>query len=153
MRRLVPGVALAVAAVAGAVAAGRRLVGTSAAARRDRWHAVTINRPTQEVGARPGVLAGFGDDVEVRVRPAPGARGTEVAARIKGTVPTGLGKAAAKLSDDDPVRRLRQALREAKQLAEVGELLLPDRPPTTRRTLTSVPLEYATRHGRAEGRL
>jgi hypothetical protein len=53
----------------------------------------------------------------------------------------------------DPVRRLRRALRESKQLAEVGEVLRPDAPPTTRRTLRGAPLAYTTRHAREEGRL
>jgi hypothetical protein len=59
----------------------------------------------------------------------------------------------ARLRDDDPVRLIRRALREARSLAEVGEVLLPDAPATTHPTLTGAPLAYATRHGREEGRL
>ena len=43
--------------------------------------------------------------------------------------------------------------RQAKQLAETGEVLEPDTPPTSRRTLPNLPLELATRRARGEGRL
>jgi hypothetical protein len=50
----------------------------------DRWHTVTVNHPPEVVapdGQLPEPLAGLGDAVEVQVRPAPGGRGTELAAR------------------------------------------------------------------------
>jgi len=53
---------------------------------RDRWHTVTVNRPPEEVatdGRLPGPLAELSDAVEVQIRPAPGGRGTEVAARLR----------------------------------------------------------------------
>jgi hypothetical protein len=153
MKRVTTGV------IAGAVATGV-VVGWRAARRRttdsaavDRWHSVTIYRSPEEVGSLPGPLAELGSAVEVRVRPAPAGRGTELAARLVEKVPTGLAKVTAKRRDADPVRRLRRALREAKSLAEVGEVLLPDSPPTTDRTVLNRPLEYATRHAREEGRL
>jgi hypothetical protein len=153
MKRVATGVVMAVAAAA-VVARLRRARGCAGRTTAgDRWHSVTIYRSPEEVGSLPEALAALGTSIEVRVRPAAGGRGTELAARIAEELPTGLGKVAAKLGDDDPVRRLRRALREAKQVAEIGEVLLPDRPPTTERTLTSRPLEYATRHGREEGRL
>jgi hypothetical protein len=77
----------------------------------------------------------------VLVRPAPDGKGTELAARL------------VDQADLGGVRRLRQALREARQLAEVGEVLLPDAPSTTRWTLTSRPLNHAIQHARGEGRL
>jgi len=49
--------------------------------------------------------------------------------------------------------RIRRALRESRQLIEVGEVLRPDRPPTTRKTLTSRPWEFLTTRGRDGGRL
>jgi uncharacterized membrane protein len=156
MRRSTTGAAVVAAAVAAtAIARNRKRAGTPAArgTAGDRWHSVTINRTPEEVGALPDALAALGNTIEVRIRPAPAGRGTELAARIRDEVPTGLDKVAAKLTNEDPVRRLRRALREAKQIAEVGEVLLPDDQATTRRTLTSRPLEYATRHGREEGRL
>lgn len=140
MRRLLGGVA-AMAAGAGAavVVARRRRIGR--AERMDRWHSVTIGCEPEELGPLPPPLDSLGFPVEVRIRPAPGDRGTELAARI------------AEPQGRDGVRALRTALRDARQLVEVGEILRPDSPPTTRRTLTGAPLAYATRHGKSEGRL
>jgi hypothetical protein len=123
------------------------------APRHDRWHSVTVLRQPAELGPLPAPLGELGEAVEVRVRPAPGGRGTELAARLAEPVPGGTAGLVAKARGDDPVRRLRRALREARSLAEVGEVLLPDSPATTKPTLTGAPLAYATRHGREEGRL
>ena len=131
--------AVAVAGAAAGVAAVRRL--RAGAGHDDRWHVLTINRPSLRTVPEP--LAELGDEIEVRLREAPGGRGTEVAARLTGT-----GK-----PDREALRRLRTALREARQLVETGEVLRPDSPPTTHRTLLSRPLELATRHGRGEGLL
>jgi len=148
----------AVAATGVGVVAGRRVMqrrqgGGQNDASRDRWHSVTIFCEPEQLGALPPPLDELGAPVEVRIRPAPGGRGTELAARLTPPTPTGLGKVVAKLRDDDPVRLLRRSLREARQLAEIGEVLLPDAPSTTHPTLTGAPLAYATRHGREDGRL
>jgi hypothetical protein len=105
-----------------------------------RWHAVTVLVGLDEAmpdGRPPDPLAALGDDLEVRMRPAPGDRGTELAARPLG----------------GDVGRVRRALRETKSLLETGEVLLPDAPPTTERTLLNRPLEHVTRHAREEGTL
>jgi hypothetical protein len=140
MRKIGAMVALVAGGAAGmaAVAAARRARQTPSTG--DRWHSITINRQPEEVGSLPQPLDDLGQAVQVRIRPAPGGRGTEVAARCVA-------------ADRDGVRALRQALREARQLAETGEVLHPDSPPTTRRTPLGAPLAYATRHGREEGRL
>jgi hypothetical protein len=145
---------------AGMIVGGRmasRQVGDGAArVARDRWHTVTVNRPPEEVapeGRLPEPLAGLGHAVEVRLRPAPGGRGTELAARPGTGAPSGLGGAVARVAGNDPRQAVRAALRQAKQLAETGEVLEPDTPPTTRRTLRSLPLELATRRAGGEGRL
>ena len=134
-----------------------RQVGDGAArVARDRWHSVTVNRPPEEVapeGRLPEPLAGLGDAVEVRLRPAPGGRGTELAARLRDGAPAGPGAAVARIAGKDPRQEVRAALRQSKQLLETGEVLSPDEPPTTRRTLRSLPLELATRRARGEGRL
>jgi hypothetical protein len=134
-----------------------RQVGDGAArVARDRWHSVTVNRPPEEVapeGRLPEPLAGLGDAVEVRLRPAPGGRGTEMAARLRDGAPAGPSGAVARIAGKDPRQEVRAALRQSKQLLETGEVLTPDEPPTTRRTLRSLPLELATRRARGEGRL
>jgi hypothetical protein len=103
-----------------------------------RWHAVTVDLPKDDVvpgGRLPAPLAALGDAIEVRTRPAPGDRGTEIYARSRDEA-------------DKALRALRRALRESKLLLETGEILLPSGPPTTRRTALNAPLAYATRHGR-----
>ncbi|WP_299952572.1 hypothetical protein [uncultured Modestobacter sp.] len=77
-----------------------------------RWRAVTVlTDPEQLRTATPAPLAAFGDRLEVRVSPAPGDRGAELAARFRGPV------------TEEEIGQLRSALREAKQLVEVGEVL------------------------------
>ncbi|MEA2268397.1 MAG: hypothetical protein QOC64_1007 [Solirubrobacteraceae bacterium] len=123
---------------------------------RDRWHVVTIYRAAEEVmpgGRLPEPLAELGDEIEVQVRPAPGDRGTELAARLRAPAPTGVTGAAARLAGDDPRQAVRAALRAAKAIIETGEVLQPDDRPSTRRTITNLPLELATSRARGEGRL
>ena len=128
--------------------------GSGAAGKQDRWHAVTVNRPQGEVGTErnlPGPLAGLGDGVEVRIKPAPKDFGTEIHARSRGPVPSGLGAVRAKLSGDDPRQAIRKALRESKQLLETGEVLSPDKPPTTKPTPGGKFIGMVTGRGREEG--
>ncbi|RZS91519.1 hypothetical protein EV189_0761 [Motilibacter rhizosphaerae] len=98
----------------------------------DRWQVVTVAVPPGEVVVPPP-LAGR-DDVDWKLRPAPGDRGSELAAHPRPGGP----------SDAD----LRQLLRETKQLIEVGELLQADSPGTSEKTLLNAPLRAIT--GRAE---
>jgi len=117
----------------------------AAPARNDprRWHAVTVACPPQEVEARRDTpLAALGDGVEVQVRPAPGDRGTEIAARL-----------ASADAGTDRVEALRTALRETRQVLEVGWVLHPDRPGTTRATPLNGLLRTATARGKGAGRL
>ncbi len=152
MRRVAIAVT-ALAAATGTVAAGRAIVRHRATRRGapDRWHSITINCAPEAVGSLPEPIAALGRPVEVRVTPAPADRGTELAVRLAD------GEAAGHRHlfhrDDDPVPALRRALRDTRQLAETGEILHPDAPPTTEPTLRSRPLEYAIRHAREEGRL
>jgi hypothetical protein len=58
--------------------------GISPDGKTDRWHAITVNLPPEDVsqgGQLPGPLAELGDRIEVQIRPAPGDRGTEIHAR------------------------------------------------------------------------
>ena len=107
-----------------------------------RWRAVTVLRDPADVSAGlPAPLAALGDRVEVRVTPAPGDRGTELAARHRGT-PT-----------EDEVGDLRAALREAKALLEVGQVLRMEPQPHGRRAATpqGAALEGAAQAAPKEG--
>ena len=160
MARMVTGAVLAAAVAAGAAVAARRLSGRRSgvwAVRtgrelRGRWHSVTVYCPPDQVadGRLPEPLTRLGDAIEVRTRPAPGGRGTELAVRPR-EVGVPASRRAAGAHDDG--RAVRAALREAKQLLETGEVLRPDRPPTSRSTLLNWPVRVAVRHGRDGGRL
>ncbi|MCM4082261.1 hypothetical protein [Paractinoplanes hotanensis] len=123
---------------------------------RSRWRAVTINRSPKEVmrdDRIPGPLAELGDLIEVEVRAAPGDKGSELRARLRSPEPTGLASATARLSGDDPRQQVRAALRRAKQLIEVGEVLRVDPTPHGRRTHTPTGaiVDAATQRAGGEG--
>jgi hypothetical protein len=158
------------AAAAAAVVGGRIIVRRLRAARyptaidgdakdkhRDaRWRAVTIYREPDEIalgGQLPQPLADLGDRIETRMRPAPGGKGTELAARLRVPVPSGAAGAAARVKGTDPRQEVRSALRQAKQLIEVGEVLAVDPTPHGKRTPTptGLALEAATRRADREG--
>ena len=82
----------------------------------------------------PVPLAQFGDRIEVRVQPGADSKGTELAARLRERLPS--GSAPSRLSGNDPQAELRSALRRAKQLIEVGEVLVVDPVPHGERTAT-----------------
>lgn len=110
------------------------------------WLAVTVFREPSDIDAAalPAPLAEYGDRIEVRVRPAAGGKGTELSARLRDQ-PS--GSALDRLSGSDPQADLRSALRRAKQLIEVGEVLVVDPAPHGKRTATpgGVLLEAWTR--------
>lgn len=121
-----------------------------------RWRSVTINRSPDEVapeGRVPGPLAELGDLVEVQTRPAPGGKGTELSARLRRPEPGGLASLEARVSGDDPRQQVRSALRRAKQLVEVGEVLRVDPTPHGHRppTPTGKLVEVLTRRAGGEG--
>ncbi|GAA3501790.1 hypothetical protein GCM10019016_088970 [Streptomyces prasinosporus] len=125
-------------AAAGAAAVRRARPGGRAGDRAgDRWLTVTVNRPVTDVGPDgelPAPLRRLADRVEVRVRPAPGDRGTELAARLKEPPSAPSSSLPARLAGQDPRQEVRAALRDAKAVLEAGEVLRPDTPPTTRPT-------------------
>ena len=82
----------------------------------------------------PVPLAQFCDRIEVRVQPGADSKGTELAARLRDR-PTS-STAPRRLSGKDPAAELRSALRRAKQLIEVGEVLAVDPAPHGKRTPT-----------------
>ncbi|MDD9207143.1 hypothetical protein PU560_11805 [Georgenia sp. 10Sc9-8] len=123
--------------VLGAAAATAVLVWRRRSARGvdgERWLVVTVQRPPEEVAVDlPATLRT--SSVEVEVRPAPGDRGSELAARARGRKP--------------PRDELRSALREAKQVLEVGEVLRVDPQPAGRRSRTPATKVLAAVAGRA----
>lgn len=127
------GIALAAAGATAARALVHRRERPPRAAATDprpgRWQVVTVSGRPEEVlplGRWPEPLRRLDGAVELYARPAPGGRGTELAARPLGS-DRGFPGLAAHLVGDDPGRLIRQALREAKQLAETGEVLRADR--------------------------
>jgi hypothetical protein len=136
--------AAAAALTAGAGAAAATAALRAAAARRrrrgrgDRWLVVTIGRPAEDVlpgGTLPEPLARLGVDLEVTVRPAPGDRGSELAV----------------LPRDGRRDEVRAALRDVKCLLETGEVVVPDRPPTTRPTVPGRVFDAVRRRAAKEG--
>jgi hypothetical protein len=99
------------------------------------WLFVTVYREPSEVDTAklPAPLAEFGDRIEVRIRAAADAKGTELGARLRDQ-PS--GSALSRLTGSDPQADLRSALRKAKQLIEVGEVLAVDPAPHGKRTAT-----------------
>ena len=93
-----------------------------------RKAAMTVNRPPDEVrqlwsssGHRPQYI----DDTEAAVsfRPAPGDRGTEIHVDIDKSAPGGkLGEAVQKLTGKEPLAKIKDGLRQFKQLVETGEV-------------------------------
>ena len=121
-----------------------------------RWLGVTITRSPQEVssgGKLPEPLARLGDMVEVQVRPAAGDKGTELYARLRQIPPVGATGVLARIKGADPRQQVRQALREAKALLEVGEIIRPGAPSTTHPRLGGKLVQAATRVAQGEGRL
>ena len=101
------------------------------------WLAVSINREPTEIDATslPAPLAAYGDRIETRIRPAADGKGTELAVRLTRRSP-GNASGPARLMGSDPQGDLRSALRKAKQLIEVGEVLAVDPAPHGKRTAT-----------------
>jgi hypothetical protein len=100
------------------------------------WLVVTVLAEPSDMDTEklPEPLAEFGGQIEVRVSPAPGGKGTELAARLRDRRRS--GTAVSRLSGNDPQADLRSALRRAKQLIEVGEVLAVDPAPHGDRTPT-----------------
>jgi hypothetical protein len=157
---LVAGVAAAGAGILVVRSLQRRAEGETSggAGSSSRWRSVTILRAPEEVmpgGQLPAPLAALGDLVEVEVAAAPGGRGSELRARLRNAEPTGAASALARVKREDPRQQVRAALREAKQLLEVGEVLRVDPVPHGERKNTpgGALIEYATRRASGEGLL
>ena len=107
---------------------------------------VTVYREPSDVDTAqlPAPLAEYGDRIEVRLRAAADDKGTELGARLRDQP---AGSTLGRLRGSDPQADLRSALRRAKQLIEVGEVLAVDPAPHGKRTATpgGVLLEAWTR--------
>ena len=101
------------------------------------WLVTTVLREPADIQGMdlPAPLAEFGDRIEVRVDAAPQGKGTELGVRLRGH-DSSSSTAGGRLSGKDPQADLRSALRRAKQLIEVGEVLAVDPIPHGERTAT-----------------
>jgi hypothetical protein len=114
--------------------------------RAGRWLVVTIHRPPDDVRADvdgSGPLSRLRGEIDVTVRPAPGDKGTELAAR-----PTATDGGSAEMR-----RELRRALRETKSILECGEVVEPSRPGSSHPGPAGKVLRAVTARARGEGRL
>ncbi|HEY0485440.1 MAG TPA: hypothetical protein VGD72_04250 [Mycobacteriales bacterium] len=119
-------------------------------ATRNRWNVVTINKSAEEIcpeGRLPAPLAELGELIEWTLRPAPGDKGTEVAARPREPARSDVEGAVG----EDPRQRIRAALRDAKMLVETGEILQPTRPGSTHPSPLGMPIRLAVKRARGEG--
>jgi hypothetical protein len=115
---------------------------------RNRWRAVTVSKQPGEIGALPAPLADLGDSIEVRITPAPGGKGTELAARLKDAPEPSM---TARVTGQDPWEAVRLALRQSKQLLEVGEILRVEPQPEGHRTPSPAGKVLEAVSGRASG--
>ena len=101
------------------------------------WLSVTVlcDPSDLEAAKLPSPLADLGDRIEVRVQLAPGGKGVELAVRPRGRGSSS-GTTVQRLRGSDSEADLRSALRRAKQLLEVGEVLAVDPVPHGERTGT-----------------
>ncbi len=145
------GVAVALGTAASASLAARRRRTPNPAR---RWLVVTVNTTPDQVtadGRLDKAVAGLDADVETRVTPAPGLRGTEVAVRLRTPEQGGLLRRAR---GKDPRQEVRRALRNLKSVVETGEVMRPDSPPVTGKPTPGGKLiRFATRRAGGEGRL
>ncbi len=134
-----------------------RVTAGQAADPSDRWLVVTVNRPPEDLRDVHDSLQTDVGPVEVEVRPAPGGKGTELAARLMEPQPKGrtggVRGIARRVRGNDPRQAVRRALREAKSVLETGEVLETQSPGSTEQTLRGLPLELATRRAGGEGQL
>jgi hypothetical protein len=95
--------------------------------------AITINVSPATLASRiaeAGYPLNDPDAVAVTTVPAPGGRGTELRVIWQTEELTGIGRAVARFTGDDPQVRLDDVLRRLKQLIETGEVLRSDGSPS-----------------------
>lgn len=87
------------------------------------WDAEIVDdRPHERIAWRSLPDAEIPNSGEVRFRPAPGDRGTEIVVRLRYEPPAGaVGKTVAKLAFEEPDQQVREDLRRFKAIMETGE--------------------------------
>lgn len=92
------------------------------------WDAtITEDRPNEIIAWRSDEHAEVYNEGEVRFRPAPGGRGTEVTVQLRYQPPGGVvGKAISKLFLEEPGKQVPDDLRRLKQVLELGEVVVSD---------------------------
>jgi hypothetical protein len=106
---------------------------------RARWRVVTIQRSEADVIGAMAPLSKLGPGIETRLTAAPGDRGTELAARI--------------IDGETQPDALRIALRQAKQLAEAGEIAVVQPAPhgPRKKTLQGALLDFVAKKSEGKG--
>jgi uncharacterized membrane protein len=89
------------------------------------WDAELVeDRPNELIAWRSLPGASIDNAGQVRFRPAPGGRGTEVEVELQFAPPGGtLGRTVAKLFGKDPAQEIESDLRRFKQVMETGEIV------------------------------
>lgn len=114
-----------------------------------RWHPITVNRPPGDTSPKSEMLKpllDLGESIKIRITPALGDKGTEIAARI----------ANEKIPPAEAVRllqKIRTALRDTQWLLETGEILHTNKPSPTAPKPMSLPVQLLARHTPEEDRL
>ncbi len=105
------------------------------------WDAqITDDVPGERIAWRSVDGADIDNSGEVRFRPAPGGRGTEVHLRLRYGQPAGrMGAALARYFGEDPHQQLDDDLRRFKQVAETGEVVRSEGAPAGKRARREFP--------------
>lgn len=117
---------------------------------------MTVNRPTEELATEDELalpLLPVTDMADVELRLAPGGRGTEVRATLRPQAAGGItARPLTRVAAGLPDQRLREALRQARQLLETGEVLRVEQQPSVRGGLTGLVTDVMDRWMRRGGR-
>ncbi|MCC3763369.1 hypothetical protein K3N28_09820 [Glycomyces sp. TRM65418] len=117
-----------------------------------RWLTVTVNAPPDDVAGDERVRRALDlPGLRVRITPALGGRGTELAALPPDEATAGRTGPASRIAGEDPRQSVRRALRDAKSLVETGEVLRTE--PTRPHTPGGKLIGALARRSGGEGRL
>lgn len=116
------------------------------------WDAqISDDVPGERIAWRSVEGAGIDNSGDVRFRPAPGGRGTEIHLRLRYAMPAGrIGAALARYFGEDPHQQLDDDLRRFKQVAETGEVVRSEGAPEGKRARREFPQHPAQPLSREE---